>query len=273
MTATKHSAEQIIRRNNIKIAGQGQKVLVFAHGFGCDQYVWDQIAPAFEAKYRVVLFDYVGSGKSDKSAYKKERYQTLHGYKQDLLELSDALSLENIVFIGHSVSSMIGALAAVERPELMKNLIMIGPSPYFLNEPGYQGGFEKADIEGMLQMIEGDFSEFARYLSPVVMKNEDRPHLAADFEQLLCSNDPEVIRDFAEVTFMSDVRGELQKVKVPTLILQTRNDAVAPEWVGEYVHSRIENSEYRLLDAEGHNPHISDAEETIQKISAYLSDN
>lgn len=271
MTATKDLAEQIIRRNNVKIAGQGQKVLVFAHGFGCDQYVWDQIAPAFESNYRVVLFDYVGSGKSDKTAYSKERYQTLHGYKQDLLELFEALSLENIVFIGHSVSCMIGALAAVERPDLMKNLIMIGPSPYYLTEPGYQGGFEKADIEGMLQMIEGDYNEFARFLSPLVMRNAGRPHLAAEFEELLCSNDPEVIRDFAEVAFLSDVREELEKVTVPTLILQSRNDVIAPESVGKYVHSRIKNSEYRLLEAEGHSPHVSDAEETIQKISAYLS--
>lgn len=268
---TKDLAEQIIRRNNVRIGGQGQKVLVFAHGFGCDQYVWDKIAPAFEAKYRVVLFDYVGSGKSDKAAYNPERYQTLHGYKQDFLELCDALSLENIVFIGHSVSSMIGALAAVERPELMCNLIMIGPSPYFLNEPGYHGGFEKADIEGMLQMIKGDYNEFARFLSPLVMQNSERPHLAAEFEQLLCTNDPDIIREFAEVTFMSDVRDELEKVTVPTLILQSRNDVVAPETVGEYVHSRIENSEYKLLDAEGHSPHISHADETISKIAEYLS--
>ncbi|OHX51136.1 sigma factor sigB regulation protein rsbQ [Planococcus salinarum] len=271
MTATKNLAAQVIKRNNVNIAGQGQKVLVFAHGFGCDQYVWDQIAPAFEEKYRVVLFDYVGSGKSDKTAYNRERYRTLHGYKKDLLELCDALSLENIVFIGHSVSSMIGALAAVERPELMKNLIMIGPSPYFLSEPGYQGGFEKEDLEGMLRMIEGDYNEFARFLSPLVMQNASRPHLAAEFEQLLCSNDAEVLRDFAEATFLSDVRAELEKVAVPTLILQSQNDAVASEAVGEYVHSRIKNSEYRLLDAEGHSPHVSDADEIIKKIWAYLS--
>lgn len=271
MKATKRMAEQVIQRNNVRVVGQGQKVLVFAHGFGCDQYVWDKIAPAFETKYRVVLFDYVGSGNSDKTAYNKERYRTLHGYKQDLLELCDALSLENIVFIGHSVSSMIGALAAAERPELMKNLIMIGPSPYFLNEPGYQGGFEKAQIEGMLQLIKGDYNEFARFLSPVVMQNAARPHLAAEFEKMLCANDPEVISDFAEATFLSDVRGELENVKVPTLILQTRNDAVAPEAVGEYVHSRIENSEYKLMDAEGHSPHVSDAEETISLIAEYLA--
>lgn len=271
MTATKETAAQVIKRNNVRIKGQTEKVLVFAHGFGCDQYVWDKIAPAFEMKYRVVLFDYVGSGKSDKSAYEKERYRTLDGYKQDLLELCDALSLENIVFIGHSVSSMIGALAAIERPELMKNLIMIGPSPYFLNEQDYQGGFEKAEIEGMLNMIKVDFNEFARFLSPVVMQNAERPHLAAEFEQLLCGNDPDVISDFAEATFLSDVREELKKVTVPTLILQTRNDAVASERVGGYVHSQIKDSEYHLMDAEGHSPHISDPKETISIISEYLS--
>ena len=271
MTVKTDMAAQMIRRNNVRIGGQGQKVLVFAHGFGCDQYVWDKIAPAFESKYRVVLFDYVGSGKSDKTAYNKDRYRTLHGYKEDLLELCDALSLENIVFIGHSVSSMIGALAAVERPELMKNLIMIGPSPYFLNEPGYRGGFEKSQIEGMLQMIQGDYNEFARFLSPVVMQNAERPHLAAEFEQLLCENDPAIIRDFAEATFLSDTRDDLSKVTVPTLILQTRNDAVAPECVGQYVHSRIPNSEFQLMEAEGHSPHVSDAEETISKIAEYLS--
>ncbi|TWT14301.1 alpha/beta fold hydrolase [Planomicrobium sp. CPCC 101079] len=271
MTATKNTAEQVMKRNNVRIKGQTEKVLVFAHGFGCDQYVWDKIAPAFETKYRVVLFDYVGSGRSDKSAYEKERYRTLDGYKQDLLELCDALSLENIVFIGHSVSSMIGALAAVERPELMKNLIMIGPSPYFLNEQDYQGGFEKAEIEGLLEMIKVDYNEFARFLSPVVMQNAERPHLAAEFEQLLCGNDPDVISNFAEATFLSDVREELRKVTVPTLILQTRNDIIAPEGVGEYVHSQIKDSEYHLMDAEGHNPHISDAEETIRVISEYLS--
>ncbi|WP_033542732.1 alpha/beta fold hydrolase [Planococcus sp. CAU13] len=271
MTATKEKADHIIRRNNVTVKGQSEKVLVFAHGFGCDQYVWDKIAPAFETKYRVVLFDYVGSGRSDKKAYDNNRYRTLHGYKEDLLELCDALDLENIVFIGHSVSSMIGALAAAERPELMKNLIMIGPSPHYLNEEEYTGGFERAQIDGMLQMIKGDYSEFARFLSPVVMQNASRPHLAEDFERLLCQNEPDIIADFAEATFLSDFREDLAKVEVPTLILQTRNDAVASEAVGKYVHSQLPNSEFKLMDAEGHSPHVSDAPETISLITEYLA--
>ncbi|MDN7245134.1 alpha/beta hydrolase [Planococcus shenhongbingii] len=260
----------INKRNNVRCSGQGDKVLVFAHGFGCDQYVWDDIAPAFETKYRVVLFDYVGSGRSDKKAYSKERYSTLHGYKQDLIELCDALNLKNVVFIGHSVSSMIGALAAIDRPELIKDLIMIGPSAHYLNEPGYQGGFERADIEGMLKMMETDYKEWANYLAPVVLQNGDRPELAQEFEQILCSNDPDIMRQFAEATFLSDVRSDLQKVSVPTLILQMKNDAIAPETAGEFVHSQIPESEYVVMNATGHNPHVSHAEETIEKILAYL---
>ncbi|WKA54736.1 alpha/beta fold hydrolase [Planococcus shixiaomingii] len=264
------TTEEVIKRYNVSLSGHGDKVLVFAHGFGCDQYVWKKVAPAFEMKYRVVLFDYIGSGKSDKSAYSAERYSTLHGYKEDLLNLCDALQLKNIVFIGHSVSSMIGALAAIERPDLIKNLIMIGPSPHFLNEPGYEGGFEKETIDGMLEMMEVDYEGWAQFLAPVIMQNGDRPHLTEEFEQVLCSNDPVIARHFAAATFLADVRTDLEKVTVPTLILQTKEDAVAPVAVGEYVHSKIPDSEFTLMEATGHNPHVSHAEETIAKIKEYL---
>lgn len=263
--------KDIMKRNNIKLSGRGEHVLVFAHGFGCDQYVWKDIAPAFEDKYRVVLFDYVGSGKSDKTAYSEERYSTLDGYKQDLLELCDALRLDKIIFVGHSVSSMIGMLASIERPELMEKMVMIGPSPNFINDGDYYGGFEKSDIEGLLDMMEVDYEKWAAYLAPVVLQNESRPDLAKDFEEVLCSNDPAIMRQFAEVTFTSDVRSELQKLMVPTLILQTSFDAIAPVKVGEYVHDQLPNSEFMLMEATGHNPHISDAEETIAKIKAYLA--
>ncbi|MGK7376865.1 alpha/beta fold hydrolase [Planococcus sp. 1R117A] len=262
--------EEIIKRNNVRVFGQGKQMLVFGHGFGCDQYVWSEIAPAFEDKYRVVLFDYVGSGKSDKSAYSTERYGTLHGYKQDLLDLCDALNLENIVFIGHSVSSMIGALASIERPEMIDKLVMIGPSPYYLNESDYYGGFEKSDIDELLDMMEVNYKEWAKYLAPVVMQNEDRPHLAEEFEQILCSNDPVIARNFAEVTFTSDVRSELSKVTVPTLILQPQFDAIAPLEVGRFVHEQIKDSQLIVMDAAGHNPHISHSEETVKLIQAYL---
>ncbi|MCP2034083.1 sigma-B regulation protein RsbQ [Planomicrobium sp. HSC-17F08] len=260
----------ILKRNNVRMFGQGKQMLVFGHGFGCDQYVWNEIAPAFEDKYRVVLFDYVGSGKSDKSSYTTERYGTLHGYKQDLFDLCDALELENIVFVGHSVSSMIGMLASIERPGLIDKLIMIAPSPYYLNEADYYGGFEQSDIDELLDMMEMNYKEWAKYLAPVVMQNEDRPQLAEEFEEILCSNDPVIARQFAEVTFTSDVRAELSRVSVPTLILQTRFDAIAPPEVGQYVHEHIKGSQLRVMNAAGHNPHISDSEETVSLIKEYL---
>lgn len=264
--------EEIIKRNNVRVIGEGQQTLVFAHGFGCDQYVWNHIAPAFEGKYRVVLFDYVGSGKSDKSKYSTERYSTLHGYKQDLFDLCDALALRNVVFVGHSVSSMIGMLASIERPELMERLVMIGPSPYYMNEPGYQGGFDASDIDGLLDMMEVNYEEWAAYLAPVIMQNDDRPALTQDFEKVLCSNDPVIARQFAEVTFKSDIRKELGEVKVPTLILQTQFDVIAPIEVARYVNAKIKNSKLIIMEAKGHNPHLSDAEETIAHIQAYLND-
>ncbi|MGI2328386.1 alpha/beta fold hydrolase [Planococcus sp. YIM B11945] len=264
------TAEEAIKKYNVRLSGYGNKVLVFAHGFGCDQYVWKEVAPAFEGRYRVVLFDYIGSGKSDKSAYSSEKYSTLHGYKEDLLNLCEALELENVVFIGHSVSSMIGALAAIERPDLIENLIMIGPSPYYLNEEGYKGGFEKAEIDGMLEMMEVNYEDWAKFLAPLVMQNEERPHLAEEFERVLCTNDPFVARHFAEATFLADVRNELEKITVPTLILQAREDAIAPEAVGKYVHSKIPDSEFMLMEATGHNPHVSHAQETVAKIQSYL---
>ncbi|PSL36374.1 sigma-B regulation protein RsbQ [Planomicrobium soli] len=263
---------EILKRNNVHVKGQGDQTMVFAHGFGCDQLVWREVSAAFEDKYRVVLFDYVGSGKSDKSQYSTERYNSLHGYKQDLLEVCEALDLEKIILVGHSVSSMIGALASIEKPELMDKLIMVGPSPRYLNEPDYRGGFDKEDIEDLLEMMEVNYKEWAKYLAPVSMQNPERPHLAEDLEKLFISNDPVIARQFAEVTFSSDVRKDLEKVTVPTLILQPKYDAIASPEVGEYVHRKISGSKFVIMDAMGHNPHISDAEETICRIKEYLAE-
>ncbi|MGI2328089.1 alpha/beta fold hydrolase [Planococcus sp. YIM B11945] len=263
---------RVLKRNNVKVSGQGNKTIVFAHGFGCDQLVWREVAEAFESGYRVVLFDYVGSGRSDKSVYSTERYSSLHGYKQDLLEVCAALELKDIIFVGHSVSSMIGMLASIEQPELMKQLIMVGPSPRYLNEPGYQGGFDREDIEELLEMMELNYKEWAKYLAPVVMQNEARPQLSQEFEEILCLNDPVIARQFAEVTFTSDVRDELEKVQVPTLILQPAQDVIAPLEVGQFVHSKIPKSKFVLMEAMGHNPHMSDAAETINRIKGYLAE-
>lgn len=262
---------QALNKNNIRVEGDGEKTIVFGHGFGCDQLVWGKVAPSFESQYQVVLFDYVGSGSSDKSFYSKERYSSLHGYKQDLLDVCDALELKKIYFVGHSVSGMIGLLASIERPELFEKLIMIGPSPCYLNEEGYKGGFEKSDIDDLLDMMEINYKEWAKYLAPVVMQNDDRPHLASEFEQILCSNDPMIARQFAEVTFTSDVRHELHKVSVPSVIMQPRHDAIVPLEVGEYLHKNIAGSDLQVMEAMGHNPHISDPLETIDLIKTYLA--
>ena len=262
----------VMERNNVKVSGRGEKTIIFAHGFGCDQLVWKEVIEEFKADYQVITFDYVGSGLSDRQSYSPERYNSLHGYKQDLLEVCAAIEGEDHIFVGHSVSSMIGMLAAIEKPELFTKLIMIGPSPYYMNEPGYQGGFDKGDINELLDMMEVNYMEWAKSLAPVVMRNEDRPELAEDFEQLLCSNDPLVARQFAEVTFTSDMRSELEKLTVPTLIMQTQFDAIAPLEVGQYVHEHIQESRLVVMEAMGHNPHISDAAETVAVIKDYLAE-
>lgn len=262
----------ILQRNNVRVTGQGKKTIVFGHGFGCDQQVWNNTIKEFEKEYRVVTFDYVGAGGSDKKAYSKERYSTLDGYKQDLMEVCESLEVEGFLFVGHSVSAMIGMLASIEQPGLMEKMIMIGPSPYYMNEPGYNGGFERADIDELLDMMEINYMEWAKYLAPVVMQNEERPELAEDFEHLLCSNDPMIARQFAEVTFTTDLRDQLVKVAVPTLILQTKFDAIAPAEVGQYVHDHIQGSQLIVMEAVGHNPHLSDSVETVQHIKAYLAE-
>lgn len=262
---------EILVRNHVNVFGEGTKTIVFAHGFGCDQSVWRDVAPAFCKDYRVVLFDYVGSGNSDKEAYSIERYESLRGYSQDIIDICDAMDLKNIAFVGHSVSGMIGALASIERPDLMEQMIMIGPSPYYLNEPGYSGGFDKTDVDALLDMMEINFREWAKYLAPVAMGEAAEPDMTKSFENTLCSNDPNIARKFAEVTFTSDSRDVLGEVKTPTLILQTQYDAIAPVEVGQYIHANIPSSELVLMEATGHNPHISYPEETVACISAYLN--
>lgn len=261
---------EIVERNHVKVFGEGTNTIVFAHGFGCDQTVWRDVAPLFAADYQIVLFDYVGSGNSDKSAYSMERYGTLSGYAQDVIDVCDALELKNIVFVGHSVSGMIGAMVSIKRPNLMEKLIMIGPSPRYLNEPGYNGGFEKSDVDALLDMMEINYREWAKYLAPVAMGEAAEPAMTKSFENTLCSNDPNIARKFAEVTFSSDSRDILGEVTTSTLILQTQYDAIAPVEIGQYVHANIRFSEFVLMEATGHNPHISYPEETVSCIRAFL---
>jgi sigma-B regulation protein RsbQ len=261
----------VMARNKVRVIGEGEQTLVFAHGFGCDQSMWQFITPAFEKKYRMVLFDYVGSGNSDHSAYSGEKYSSFGGYVQDVLDVIASLQLTGVIFVGHSVSSMIGMLAAIERPEYFRRMIMIGPSPCYLNDgEGYIGGFERSDIAELLEMMEMNFSGWAGFMAPLAMKNPELPELTKELERTFISGDPVIAREFAEVTFLSDHRAELAKSTVPTLILQCSDDSIVPIEAGEYLHRHLSNSTFRLLEAKGHYPHISHPEETIMLINEYL---
>ena len=245
--------------------------MLFAHGFGCDQSMWRFITPSFEKDYRVVLLDYVGCGKSDVKAYDAERYSTLEGYAKDILEVCEALELTHVIFVGHSVSSMIGVLAANEQPQRFSHLIMLGPSPCYVNDGDYVGGFEREDIAGLLDTMERNFLGWAQFLAPLAMKNSDRPGLAQELEESFCSTDPDIMRRFAEATFLSDVRAHLPKVRVPSLILQCAEDTIAPACVGSYLQQNLPGSTLRIMKATGHCPHLSHPEETIQLMAEYLA--
>jgi sigma-B regulation protein RsbQ len=261
----------VLTRNNVKVSGNGKQPILFAHGFGCDQNMWRFITPAFERDYKIVLFDYVGSGKSDVSAYDFERYSSLDGYAQDILEICEALDLHDVIFVGHSVSSMIGVLAANRAPDRFSRLIMVGPSPRYINDAEYVGGFEKADIEGLLDLMDKNYIGWANFLAPVVMKNDDRPELTRELHESFCSTDPKITRRFAETTFFADNRADVPKVRIPSLIMQCAEDAIAPVEVGSYLSRTMPNSTLRFMKATGHCPHISHPEETIEVIKGYLA--
>ncbi|MEO6210626.1 MAG: alpha/beta hydrolase [Gemmatimonadaceae bacterium] len=264
-------ASTTLQRNNVHVSGRGTQPMLFAHGFGCDQNMWRFVTPAFEDDYRIVLFDYVGSGKSDLSAYDAERYSTLGGYTQDVLDVCHALDLRDIIFVGHSVSSMVGVLAANREPDLFSRLLLIGPSPRYINEaPDYFGGFERSDIEGLLETMEKNYIGWANFLAPAIMRNSERPELSSELEASFCSTDPVIAKRFAEATFFADNRADLAAVTVPSLIMQCSDDMIAPSPVGEYLRRELPGSTLRTLEATGHCPHMSHPDETIEVMREYL---
>jgi len=263
-------AMSVLVRNNVKVFGKGTQPMLFAHGFGCDQNMWRFVTPAFEADYRIVLFDYVGSGRSDVAAYDPERYATLDGYAQDVLDVVHALDLHDVIFVGHSVSSMVGVLAANREPERFARLILVGPSPRYVNDPPYVGGFERSEIDGLLETMDKNYLGWANFLAPAIMKNPDRPELGQELEASFCSTDPVIARNFAEATFFADNRADVREVRVPSLILQCSDDMIAPTAVGDYLHREMPGSTLHQLRATGHCPHMSHPEETIAAIDEYL---
>ncbi|MFC9820474.1 alpha/beta fold hydrolase [Streptomyces erythrochromogenes] len=262
----------IQRRNNVTVTGNPQgRTVVLAHGFGCDQNMWRLTVPALVEDYRVVLFDYVGSGRSDLSAFSETRYASLAGYAQDVVDVCDVLDLRGAAFVGHSVSAMIGVLAAQMAPDRIGALVMVAPSPRYIDDEGYRGGFSSQDIEELLGSLESNYLGWSAAMAPVIMGNAERPELGEELTNSFCATDPAMARVFARTTFLSDSRQDLKKVSVPTLVLDCTQDAIAPREVGAFVHQAIPGSTLITLDTTGHCPHMSAPEATNQAINGFLA--
>jgi sigma-B regulation protein RsbQ len=263
----------VLVRNNVKVSGEGGSVLLYAHGFGCNQEMWSLVTPAFASTHRQVLFDYVGSGRSDRAAFDPKRYAELRGYALDVIEVCEALGLKDgVTFVGHSVSCSIGLLASIERPKLFDRLVLLGPSPCFLNDPpDYMGGFEREDLEGLLTLMDQNYMGWAQYLAPVVAGAAGAGTVAGTLADSFCSTDPVAARVFARATFFADNRADLSKVTRPSLLLQHRKDDLAPLSVGEYLHARLPGSTLRVLDVAGHCAHLSNPALVIDAMRDYLS--
>jgi sigma-B regulation protein RsbQ len=260
-----------LKRNNVKLSGpENGQAMIFAHGFGCDQNMWRFVTPAFEETYRIVLFDHVGAGQSDPSAYSRGKYESLKGYASDMLEICRELGLTRTIFVGHSVSAMIGVLAALQEPDRFERLVLVGPSPRYIDDGDYTGGFSREDIEGLLESLDSNYLGWSSAMAPVIMGNPDRPELGSELTNSFCRTNPEIAKHFARVTFLSDNRADLPNLKVRSLILQCQEDAIAPRSVGEYVHRQIPDSELVLLEATGHCPNLSAPRETIAAIQGFL---
>jgi sigma-B regulation protein RsbQ len=262
----------VLARNNVAVAGNADgQPMVFAHGFGCDQHMWRFVAPAFAEDHRIVLFDHVGAGGSDLSAYDPERYSSLQGYATDVLEICEALDLHDVVLVGHSVSAMVAVLAAAAEPDRFASLVLIGPSPRYIDDDGYTGGFSEEDIDELLESLDSNYLGWSSAMAPVIMGTPDRPELGEELTNSFCRTDPDIARRFAHVTFRSDNREDLARVRTPALVLQSASDAIAPQSVGEYVHAALPDSTYALLDATGHCPNLSAPDETVAAMRAFLA--
>jgi len=261
----------VARRNNVRVLGNPHgRPLVFAHGFGCSQEVWRRVAPHFLDDYLVVTFDHVGAGQSDLAAYDRSKYDALDGYASDVLEILAELDLTDVVFVGHSVSSMIGVLAANADPSRFGALVLVGPSPRYVNDGDYVGGFERADITELLDTLDANYLGWSAAMAPVIMGNADRPELGEELTESFCRVDPSIARHFAHVTFLSDNRGDLARVSVPTLILQCMDDVIAPTAVGDYVHAQIPGSTLVTIPVAGHIPSLSGPEHVVAAMREYL---
>jgi sigma-B regulation protein RsbQ len=261
----------VITRNHVVIKGKGSQPIMFVHGFGCDQNMWRYVYPAFEEDYKIILFDHVGSGNSDLSAYKREKYNDLKGYAEDIIEIAHELQLEDIIFVGHSVSALIGIIASEKAPGLFKSLVLVGPSPCYINDGDYYGGFTRPQIEELLESLDNNHLGWSMAMAPVIMGNPERKELGEELTNSFCRTNPEIAKHFARTAFLSDGRAIIGSVNIPTLILQCSEDVIAPTEVGKYVHQHIKGSKLVIMKATGHCPNLSAPEETIHEILQFLS--
>jgi sigma-B regulation protein RsbQ len=261
----------VLARNNVTVTGRtGGPTMVFAHGFGCDQQMWRLVAPSFEATSRVVLFDHVGAGGADPGAYDPARHGRLEGYAADVVEVVEALDTAPVVYVGHSVSAMIGVLAAAQRPELFDRLVLIGPSPRYVDDDGYRGGFSQQELDELLDTMDGNYLGWSQHIAPVIMGVPDRPELGQELTSSFCRSDPGIARRFARTTFLSDNRADLARVTTPALVLQSREDVIAPPEVGRYVADALPRGELVVLDATGHCPNLSAPDQVVAALRRWL---
>ncbi|TCD08549.1 alpha/beta hydrolase [Pedobacter frigidisoli] len=262
----------ILIRNNVKILGEGSQVIIFAHGFGCAQSSWKFMTDAFLEDYRVILFDYVGSGESDITQYNHFKYSTLDGYACDVVEIIEALDLIDVIFVGHSVSSMIGMIAALQKPKAFKKLVFIGPSPRYLNDRDYIGGFEASDIELIFSQIADDYADWAKGIAPVVMDNDDKPELTNFLLECFEQTEPSIALSFAMATFKTDCRERLKDLTIPSLTLQSSADPMVPTSAVEYIYANTPKNFLVVMEATGHYPHICEPDETIREIKEFIAE-
>ena|SRR5579871_1370936 len=260
----------VLERNNVHVRGSGDRAMMFAHGFGCDQNMWRFVGPAFEKDFKTVLFDHVGAGGSDLGAYDRAKYSSLAGYADDVVEIGRELGLQDAVFVGHSVSSMIGVLAAEKAPSMFGKLVLIGPSARYIDDEGYSGGFSAGQIEELLQFLEANHMGWSTQMAPMIMGNPDRPELGQELTNRFCRTDPEIAKAFARVTFTSDNRKDLARVSLPTLVLQCSEDIIASQAVGDFVNRAIPKSRMIVLRATGHCPNLSAPEEVVSAMRTFV---
>jgi sigma-B regulation protein RsbQ len=260
----------VLKRNNVHVTGEGPP-MVFVHGFGCDQNMWRLLAPHFARKYQVILLDLVGSGGSDLAAYDRDKYASLHGYAEDLCQVLQRVTDAPAICVGHSVSSMIGLLANLQRPDAFLAQVMVGPSPCYVNDGDYFGGFERSDIESLLETLEGNYLGWSSNMAPAIMGAPDQPELAVELTNSFCRTDPEIAKQFARVTFLSDHRADLPRLMAPTLVLQCSHDLIAPMAVGEYLQRHIPDCTMRVVDNVGHCPHLSAPSATVAAMEEFLA--